>query len=171
MNHRTDWDIIGVFHKPFVVIVSPYWKKFQSLVTFLGAKVNMIYARQQAGDTFVSSSMRDSVIHAIQQHFLQTASHPIPLVIFPEGGTTNGRGILQFNKTILGIAPEVLPLAIDIRFPFPLPIHVDYLFDSWITNVWWSFFFPLIVYEFTFLPRQVNNKKRKKICNENHDLF
>lgn len=157
LNHRSDWDIVGIFHRPFSVVVSPYWKKFKGIVAWLGVTMNVIYAREQAGDVNVSSSVRDSVIHAIQSHLDQNASHPIPLLVFPEGATTNGKGILQFNKTIFSIASEILPLAISISFPIPLPIHIDYLFDSWLSNAFWILFSPATVFRYQFLPRQVTS--------------
>src|SRR3712207_5909185 len=79
-----------------------------------------------------------------------------PLIVFPEGVTTNGKGMLMFNKFIFGLGEEIQPVAIRLKPCVPLPVHFDYLTDTIWGNLFTLFFHPYTVLEYNVLTRQVS---------------
>jgi len=64
-------------------------------------------------------------------------------------------GVLLFNKFIFSLGEEIQPIAIRSYSPFfKLPVNIDCLRDSFLTNLITLMFVPLTIYEYTVLPRQ-----------------
>ncbi|XP_070804890.1 lipid droplet-regulating VLDL assembly factor AUP1 isoform X2 [Pituophis catenifer annectens] len=73
-----------------------------------------------------------------------------PLLLFPEEATTNGRvGLLRFSSWPFSIADVVQPLALRVWRPF---VAVSVAGASWITELLWTFFVPVTVYQVRWLP-------------------
>ncbi|XP_070612853.1 lipid droplet-regulating VLDL assembly factor AUP1 isoform X2 [Erythrolamprus reginae] len=73
-----------------------------------------------------------------------------PLLLFPEEATTNGRvGLLRFSSWPFSIAGAVQPLALRVWRPF---VAVSVAGASWVTELLWTFFVPVTVYQVRWLP-------------------
>jgi len=78
---------------------------------------------------------------------------PDPVVIFPEGGLTNGRkGTMMYHKFVFSTDAAIVPLA--IRLCDPWPVYHDYLGSTWTRNFLWFLFVPFHVFEMTILPTE-----------------
>uniref|UniRef100_A0A8C6Y1U7 Lipid droplet-regulating VLDL assembly factor AUP1 n=1 Tax=Naja naja TaxID=35670 RepID=A0A8C6Y1U7_NAJNA len=73
-----------------------------------------------------------------------------PLLLFPEEETTNGRvGLLRFSSWPFSIMDTVQPLALQVWRPF---VAVSVAGASWFTELLWTFFVPVTVYQVRWLP-------------------
>ncbi|KAM3831522.1 lipid droplet-regulating VLDL assembly factor AUP1 [Vipera latastei] len=73
-----------------------------------------------------------------------------PLLLFPEEATTNGRvGLLRFSSWPFSIVDTVQPLALQVWRPF---VAVSVAGASWVTELLWTFFVPVTVYQVRWLP-------------------
>ncbi|XP_032079753.1 ancient ubiquitous protein 1 [Thamnophis elegans] len=73
-----------------------------------------------------------------------------PLLLFPEEATTNGRvGLLRFSSWPFSIVDAVQPLALRVWRPF---VAVSVAGASWVTELLWTFFVPVTVYQVRWLP-------------------
>ncbi|XP_026991046.1 lipid droplet-regulating VLDL assembly factor AUP1 [Tachysurus fulvidraco] len=74
----------------------------------------------------------------------------LPLLLFPEEDTTNGRaGLLKFSSWPFSVADAVQPVALRVKRPF---IAVNVTESSWLTELLWTFFVPFTVYQVRWLP-------------------
>jgi hypothetical protein len=73
-----------------------------------------------------------------------------PLLIFPEGATTNGKGLFRFDPFAFALGAPVQPVAIRIRRKFP--IRVSLLHAAYTKDLLWNLFCPVTEIEFTVLP-------------------
>jgi hypothetical protein len=105
------------------------------------------------------SEAKQQVREVIRNHFKYKKS---PLFLHPEGATTNGNGLLMFNKFVFGLNLDVQPAALRIINPIQLPFRVDHLRDDLVSNLFFIFFNPFLIYEYTMLPIQVREQKKKK---------
>ncbi|KAM6441102.1 lipid droplet-regulating VLDL assembly factor AUP1 isoform 2-T2 [Liasis olivaceus] len=81
--------------------------------------------------------------------YCSQGSNP-PLLLFPEEATTNGRvGLLRFSSWPFSIADTVQPLALRVWRPF---VAVSVAGASWVTELLWTFFVPITVYQVRWLP-------------------
>ncbi|XP_052250890.1 lipid droplet-regulating VLDL assembly factor AUP1-like isoform X1 [Dreissena polymorpha] len=90
------------------------------------------------------------------RNFIQ--EHKIPLLIQPEGATTNGSGLLKFNPLAFELQLAVQPVSIHLsRLSFPCALST---MDSprW-TDVLWCFFAPVTVYKLKTHPLMVKNEE------------
>jgi acyl-CoA synthetase (AMP-forming)/AMP-acid ligase II/acyl carrier protein len=75
-----------------------------------------------------------------------------PLFVFPEGATSNGKGLFRFEPFAFAIGVDVQPVAIRIRRR--LPIRVSLLRAAYTRDLLWNLFCPSTEIEFTVLPAQ-----------------
>lgn len=75
-----------------------------------------------------------------------------PLLVFPEGATSNGKGLLRFDPFAFALGVPVQPVAIRIRRRFP--IRVSLLHAAYTQDLLWNLFCPFTEIEFTVLPAQ-----------------
>jgi hypothetical protein len=153
MNHRTDVDVMGVWHLRLCVLASPYIGRIIGWFQKVGFNLEVIFTRKEqttSSDDQTRKDVRDSICTQLKSKKGYLYSHP-------EGATTNGKGILVFNKFIFGLGEEVQPVALNFYIPLfdYIPVHVDHLFDNWVSNFFFILFHPCVVYEFTFLSPQV----------------
>ncbi|XP_063166914.1 lipid droplet-regulating VLDL assembly factor AUP1 isoform X2 [Candoia aspera] len=81
--------------------------------------------------------------------YCSQGSNP-PLLLFPEEATTNGRvGLLRFSSWPFSIVDTVQPLALQVWRPF---VAVSVAGASWVTELLWTFFVPVTVYQVRWLP-------------------
>lgn len=78
-----------------------------------------------------------------------------PLHLFPEGGMTNGRGMLRFSRGFMRMVHQggmpVVPVA--LRASTPLPgVNTHTLTSSFLANLFWFSFLPAVRLEATVLP-------------------
>ncbi|XP_030620845.1 lipid droplet-regulating VLDL assembly factor AUP1 [Chanos chanos] len=79
-----------------------------------------------------------------------SASEALPLLLFPEEDTTNGRaGLLKFSSWPFSIVDSVQPVALWVKRPF---LAVNTPDSSWLTELLWTFFVPFTVYQVRWLP-------------------
>lgn len=74
----------------------------------------------------------------------------LPLLLFPEEDTTNGRaGLLKFSSWPFSVSDSIQPVALLVRRPF---IAVNTPESSWLAELLWTFFVPFTVYHVRWLP-------------------
>ncbi|NP_955984.2 lipid droplet-regulating VLDL assembly factor AUP1 [Danio rerio] len=74
----------------------------------------------------------------------------LPLLLFPEEDTTNGRtGLLKFSSWPFSVSDSIQPVALLVKRPF---IAVSTPESSWLTELLWTFFVPFTVYHVRWLP-------------------
>lgn len=74
----------------------------------------------------------------------------LPLLLFPEEDTTNGRnGLLKFSSWPFAVSDTIQPVALLVKRPF---IAVNTPESSWLTELLWTFFVPFTVYHVRWLP-------------------
>ncbi|XP_051506317.1 lipid droplet-regulating VLDL assembly factor AUP1 isoform X2 [Myxocyprinus asiaticus] len=74
----------------------------------------------------------------------------LPLLLFPEEETTNGRaGLLKFSSWPFSVSDSIQPVALLVKRPF---IAVNTPESSWLTELLWTFFVPFTVYHVRWLP-------------------
>jgi 1-acyl-sn-glycerol-3-phosphate acyltransferase len=79
------------------------------------------------------------------------SSLPGTLVVFPEGGLTNGAGMLKFKPFTFSLGVPVTPVALRVR-PVLLPIHLDHTHATLVWNTLWLWFTPFVIYDLVSLP-------------------
>ncbi|XP_029451733.1 ancient ubiquitous protein 1 isoform X3 [Rhinatrema bivittatum] len=88
----------------------------------------------------------------LTEHLKQYSSDGgnLPLLLFPEEETTNGRaGLLKFSSWQFSILDVVQPIALQVQRPF---LAVSLADSSWITELLWTFFVPFTVYQVRWMP-------------------
>ncbi|XP_058653460.1 lipid droplet-regulating VLDL assembly factor AUP1 isoform X2 [Onychostoma macrolepis] len=74
----------------------------------------------------------------------------LPLLLFPEEDTTNGRnGLLKFSSWPFAVSDTIQPVALLVKRPF---VAVNTPESSWLTELLWTFFVPFTVYHVRWLP-------------------
>ncbi|XP_052010444.1 lipid droplet-regulating VLDL assembly factor AUP1-like [Xyrauchen texanus] len=74
----------------------------------------------------------------------------LPLLLFPEEDTTNGRaGLLKFSSWTFSVSDSIQPVALLVKRPF---IAVNTPESSWLAELLWAFFVPFTVYHVRWLP-------------------
>lgn len=82
---------------------------------------------------------------------------PVPILIFPEGGLTNGqKGTMMYHRFVFSLDCSIVPAAISLRHPWP--IHHDYLGSTFLRNLTWLLIVPFIIFDITLLPTQRRNE-------------
>uniref|UniRef100_A0A674D4M7 Lipid droplet-regulating VLDL assembly factor AUP1 n=1 Tax=Salmo trutta TaxID=8032 RepID=A0A674D4M7_SALTR len=74
----------------------------------------------------------------------------LPLLLFPEEDTTNGRaGLLKFSSWPFSLTDSIQPVALQVKRPFLALSTPD---SFWLTELLWTFFVPCTVYHVRWLP-------------------
>ncbi|KAM6980890.1 lipid droplet-regulating VLDL assembly factor AUP1 [Aplochiton taeniatus] len=74
----------------------------------------------------------------------------VPLLLFPEEETTNGRaGLLKFSSWPFSVTHSIQPVAVRVKRPF---LALNTPGSSWVTELLWTFFVPCTVYHVSWLP-------------------
>ncbi|KAK6298373.1 hypothetical protein J4Q44_G00314280 [Coregonus suidteri] len=74
----------------------------------------------------------------------------LPLLIFPEEDTTNGRaGLLKFSSWPFSLTDSIQPVALQVKRPFLALSTPD---SFWLTELLWTFFVPCTEYHVRWLP-------------------
>lgn len=75
-----------------------------------------------------------------------------PIHLFPEGGMTNGSGMMRFSRGFLKFAHSlpVVPVALKLHTPFDIRTHT--LNSGFLANLFWLSFCPWVRAEVTALP-------------------
>ncbi|NP_001133804.1 ancient ubiquitous protein 1 [Salmo salar] len=74
----------------------------------------------------------------------------LPLLLFPEEDTTNGRaGLLKFSSWPFSLTDSIQPMALQVKRPFLALSTPD---SFWLTELLWTFFVPCTVYHVRWLP-------------------
>ncbi|XP_067313094.1 lipid droplet-regulating VLDL assembly factor AUP1 isoform X2 [Pseudorasbora parva] len=79
-----------------------------------------------------------------------SSPNSLPLLLFPEEDTTNGRtGLLKFSSWPFSVSDSIQPVALLVKRPF---VAVSTPESSWLTELLWTFFVPFTVYHVRWLP-------------------
>lgn len=147
-NHISEFDaiVLRAIADPYILGYHFYrdiwWLKLSPIRIF-----KMIYVPQQSRSEG-NGSARDEINRVIRST-LQSPGEV--LLLFPEGGLTNGRvGLLQYHKFVFGLDMRVQPIALSLASP--LPLHVDTMYASFLSNVLCFMFVPFQCYTVDFLP-------------------
>ncbi|KAM9511788.1 lipid droplet-regulating VLDL assembly factor AUP1-like [Salvelinus alpinus] len=74
----------------------------------------------------------------------------LPLLLFPEEDTTNGRaGLLKFSSWPFSMTDSIQPVALQVKRPF---VALSTPESFWLTELLWTFFVPCTVYHVRWLP-------------------
>ncbi|GMH33701.1 hypothetical protein BSKO_01535 [Bryopsis sp. KO-2023] len=75
-----------------------------------------------------------------------------PVHLFPEGGMTNGKGMMQFSRGFMRFAKKlpIVPVALRISQPFDISTHT--LTSPFLVNMFFTCFLPWVSLEATVLP-------------------
>ncbi|KAB5571335.1 hypothetical protein PHYPO_G00223870 [Pangasianodon hypophthalmus] len=95
----------------------------------------------------------------------------LPLLLFPEEDTTNGRaGLLKFSSWPFSVADAVQPVALRVKRPF---IAVNVTESSWLTELLWTFFVPFTVYQVRWLPpvQRQDEESHQEFANRVQELL
>ncbi|XP_043920383.1 lipid droplet-regulating VLDL assembly factor AUP1 [Protopterus annectens] len=90
---------------------------------------------------------RSELTETLNQYVSQEGT--VPLLLFPEEETTNGRtGLLKFCSWPFTVADVIQPVALFVKRPFLSESVAD---SSWIAELLWIFFMPFTVYQVRWL--------------------
>nr|XP_006629204.1 PREDICTED: ancient ubiquitous protein 1 [Lepisosteus oculatus] len=93
-------------------------------------------------------SSRSEMAECLKQYC--TTEGNLPLLLFPEEETTNGRtGLLKFSSWPFAVTDSVQPVALIVKRPF-IPANTEE--SSWILELLWTLFIPFTVYQVRWLP-------------------
>ncbi|XP_034037737.1 ancient ubiquitous protein 1 [Thalassophryne amazonica] len=74
----------------------------------------------------------------------------LPLLLFPEEDTTNGRaGLLKFSSWPFSLTDSIQPVALRVTRPF---VALNTPESTWLVELLWTFFAPCTVYHVSWLP-------------------
>ena len=146
-NHISEFDavVLRAISDPYILGYHFYrdlwWLKLSPLRLF-----KMIYVPQQSRSEG-NTSGRDEMNRLIKDTLKQPQQ---VLLLFPEGGLTNGRkGLMQYHKFVFGLGLAVQPIALSLWSP--LPLHVDTMYATFLNNVLAFLFVPCQSYSIDFL--------------------
>ncbi|XP_076018927.1 lipid droplet-regulating VLDL assembly factor AUP1 [Genypterus blacodes] len=95
-----------------------------------------------------AASGRGAVGESLQSYC--STEGTLPLLLFPEEDTTNGRvGLLKFSSWPFSLMESIQPVALRVTRPLIALSTPD---SSWLTELLWTFFAPCTVYHVSWLP-------------------
>jgi 1-acyl-sn-glycerol-3-phosphate acyltransferase len=147
-NHVSDFDTFAM------------WMVMPRFHTITGAHLKVIpivgnvYSRLDAIFVAPTPESRGEVKAKIQE---LVKTDPNPILIFPEGGLTNGKaGTMMYHRFVFSLDIAIVPAAISMSDPWP--VYHDYIGSTWAKNFFWFLFVPFHVFDITFLPSQKRNE-------------
>lgn len=136
-NHITNFDHLAV-KLLFNVCVPSVWNLPPYLNWILGYT------------DFGASEGRQILLKNILS-FIKKSS--VPVLIFPEGATTNGqRGLLKLNSWPFFLNDNVQPITLKVHRPVLTKISLSVLGSRWWSDMFWFLFVPYTVFTVRFLP-------------------
>eukprot|EP00944_MAST-04C_sp_MAST-4C-sp1_P014260 g14260.t1 len=149
-NHLSEVDALAIraCGNPYILGYSFYlqlwWLKLSPL-----RLLNMVYVPQKSRSEG-NSAQRDEIRNQVRG-ILENKSNPI--LVFPEGGLTNGKaGLLQYHKFMFSLNVGVQPIVLKHRRPLPININSEANGTTFFHNVFWFCFVPFQMYTVEFLP-------------------
>jgi ancient ubiquitous protein 1 len=146
-NHLSEVDaiVLRAISDPYILGYHFYqkiwWLKLSPLRIF-----KMIYVPHQSR-TEGNAAGRDELNNVIKKTLEKPGE---VLLLFPEGGLTNGRvGLLQYHKFVFGLGLQVQPIALTLNSP--LPLHADTMYASFLSNILCFLFVPFHTYTVEFM--------------------
>jgi len=140
-NHVADFDTFAswVVLPKFHTLTAAHLKS----IPFIGS----VYARLNA--IFVTPTPEGRAeVKAKVNEILE--SDPAPILIFPEGGLTNGRvGTMMYHRFVFSLDCSIIPMAVALKDPWP--VYHDYLGSTWTRNFIWFLLVPFHIFEVTLL--------------------
>jgi len=144
-NHVSDFDPIAIWAAcpigELVMVANDVWKTAVQWTAKIGFPVTCVWTK--AGGAKQS----------IKEHLSSQSIQGKRLLMFPEGATTNGAGMLKFHDFIFSLGEPIVPLTIEYDHPWPL--NVDYAGSNLVMNILVAWFLPYVVFTYTFLPEVV----------------
>jgi len=96
----------------------------------------------------LNSASGQAVIAESLQRYCSTEGS-LPLLLFPEEDTTNGRaGLLKFSSWPFSLTDCIQPVALRVKRPL---IALSMPDSSWLTELLWTLFIPCTVYQVSWL--------------------
>ncbi|KAF7658234.1 hypothetical protein LDENG_00015820 [Lucifuga dentata] len=95
----------------------------------------------------------------------------LPLLLFPEEDTTNGRvGLLKFSSWPFSLTDSFQPVALRVTRPL---IALNTPESSWLTELLWTFFAPCTVYHVSWLPpvSRQDGESNQEFANKVQELL
>ncbi|KAJ2944160.1 hypothetical protein O0L34_g18131 [Tuta absoluta] len=132
------------------VLVANYVSCLDSLAA--SHALGTISLRKWKVPPFFASALgiRNAAQFVRKQHFAESPSHAV--LLQPEGGPTNGKGLLQFTEWPFPVGNRVQPVAITVERPFTnVTVQGSPVGFPWKDAVWFLVS-PLTVYTLTLLP-------------------
>ena len=149
-NHLSEIDALAIraCGNPYILGYSFYlqlwWLKLSPL-----RLLNMVYVPQKSRSEG-NSSQRDEIRKQVR-HLIENKTNPI--LVFPEGGLTNGKyGLLQYHKFMFSLNVGIQPIVLKNTRPFPININCEAKGITFFDNVFWFCFIPFQSYTVEFLP-------------------
>ena len=98
---------------------------------------------------------------------MEALDYEYPVSVFPEEETTNGRGLLKFNRSYFKRGGmSVQPLAVYVSRPMLFPAHVHCTTSTFWSDLLWSLFFPFTRFHITHLPTRVVPEVTEEVAED-----
>ncbi|XP_054718260.1 lipid droplet-regulating VLDL assembly factor AUP1 homolog isoform X2 [Uloborus diversus] len=138
-NHVTNFDHLAI-NIIMHTIVPSVWDLPEYLTWLLGYT------------DFGASQGRQVLVQNVRD-FLKKSE--VPVLIFPEGATTNGKkGLLKFNTWPFLLDQAVQPIALRISRPQLFQVAPSVLGSRWWSDMFWFLFLPYTIFTVKYLPKQ-----------------
>lgn len=139
MNHVTNFDHLA-FNLILPVAVPSVWDLPQHLNWTLGY-------------TYFGASEGRQVFIKNVRNFIKDAN--VPVLIFPEGATTNSKkGLLKFNSWPFLLNHDIQPVTLRVSRPVIARISLSIVGSRWWSDMLWFLFVPYTIFRIRFLPVQ-----------------
>lgn len=147
-NHVADFDTFAMW------LVMPMFHTLTGGHLKALPLVGAVY--KKLGAVFVTPTPEGrTIVKDTVQELVKT--DPNPILIFPEGGLTNGRvGTMMYHRFVFSLDCAIVPLAIALKDPWP--VYHDYLGSTWARNFLWFLIVPFHIFDLNFLPAQKRNE-------------
>lgn len=148
-NHVSEMDGIACRTAlgPLAIIVPPYYRN----LIFCRAIIKELHPLYL--DPKNPRAIRDKIQkHLASQRLVADPKKRLPILCFPEGALTSGKGLLMYYRYMFSLGETVQPIALTVWRP--LPIHLDTLCTPIFHNVIWFFLVPFQRWRLHILPAQ-----------------
>jgi len=146
-NHIADFDTFAMW------VILPKFHTLTAAHLQTIPIIGSVYAKLNAIFVTPTPEGRAQVKATVQE---MTKVKSDPILIFPEGGLTNGKvGSMMYHRFVFSLDCAIVPLAIGLKDPWP--VEHDYLGSTWTRNFLWFLAVPFHVFEMTFLPAETRN--------------
>jgi 1-acyl-sn-glycerol-3-phosphate acyltransferase len=151
-NHTTEMDVLPIRSKGLLRIMGYDLYTKMKCLQFSPLKFLDIMYIKQTERSEGGGKDRDAVRQQVIDGLAKKGAPP--LLVFPEGGLTNGKnGLLQFHKFLFSLNHCVQPIVIEANGG-PLPINIDNNMGTTWGNILYYAFQPWQTFTVTYLPPQ-----------------